>query len=45
MSYDFITKSQELTEEQKRLFFGDNARRFYQFENLVDLPYIKNMSE
>ena len=45
MSYDFITKSQELTEEQKCLFLGDNARRFYQFENLVDLPYIKNMSE
>ena len=45
MSYDFITKSSELTDEQKCLFLGDNARRFYQFENLVDLPYIKNMSE
>lgn len=45
MSYDFITKSDELTEEEKQLFLGENARRFYGFENLVELPYIKNMSE
>lgn len=45
MSYDFITKSTELTDEEKRLFLGENARRFYGFENLVELPYIKNMSE
>ena len=45
MSYDFVVKSQELTVEEKRLFLGENARRFYGFENLVELPYIKNMSE
>lgn len=45
MSYDFILKSKELTEEQKSLFLGENARQFYGFGNLIDLPYIKNMSE
>lgn len=45
MSYDFITKSDELTDEEKQLFLGENARRFYGFETLVELPYIKNMSE
>jgi hypothetical protein len=45
MSYDFITKSTELSEDEKRLFLGDNARRFFGFKDLVELPYIKNMSE
>ena len=45
MSYDFVTKSQELTDEQKRLFLSDNAKQFFGFGELVDLPYIKNMSE
>lgn len=45
MSYDFVTKSDELTEEEKVLFLGENARRFYGFEDLVELSYIKNMSE
>lgn len=45
MSYDFITKSSELTNDEKRLFLGENARRFYGFTNLPVLPYIKNMSE
>ena len=45
MSYDFIVKSLELTEDEKRLFLGENARRFYGFANLPELPYIKNMSE
>ena len=45
MSYDFIVKSSALTDEEKRLFLGENARRFYGFGNLPDLPYIKNMSE
>ena len=45
MSYDFITKSTELREEEKRLFLGENARGFYGFGTLPDLPYIKNMSE
>ena len=45
MSYDFVSKSKELTDEEKRLFLGENARRFYEFGTLPDLPYIKNMSE
>ena len=45
MSYDFIIKSPRLTHEQKALFLGENARKFYGFRHLVDLPYVKNMSE
>ncbi len=45
MSYDFITKSQELTEEQKELFLFKNAQQFFGFGELKELPYIKNMSE
>ena len=45
MSYDFVVKSGELTDEEKRLFLGENARRFYKFGQLVELPYIRNMSE
>ena len=33
------------TDEEKALFIGENACRFYGLDNLVDLPYIKNMSE
>ena len=45
MSYDFVTKSTELTDREKSLFLCENAKRFYGFDELVDLPYIKNMSE
>ena len=45
MSYDFVSKSSELTEEEKALFLGKNAQDFYGFTHLVELPYIKNMSE
>ncbi|WP_456102557.1 amidohydrolase family protein [Phocaeicola plebeius] len=45
MSYDFVSKSNELTEREKALFLGENARSFYGFHNLPELPYIKNMSE
>ena len=45
MSYDFLLKTQELTDDEKQLLLGDNARRFYGFKNLIELPYIKNMSE
>lgn len=45
MSYDFVVKSKELTNEEKKLFLGENAQRFYGFRNLQKLPYIKNMSE
>ncbi len=45
MSYDFVLKSGELTDGFKQKFLGENARDFYGFGNLPDLPYIKNMSE
>ena len=45
MSYDFVVKSSELTDEEKRLFLGENARKFFGFRDLKVLPYIKNMSE
>jgi hypothetical protein len=45
MSYDFVLKTIELPDLEKRLFLGENARRFYGFGELPDLPYIKNMSE
>lgn len=45
MSYDFITKSPEISETQKEAFLGKNAHNFYGFGKLPDLPYIKNMSE
>ncbi len=45
MSYDFVQKTTELTDEEKAMFLGRNAEKFYGFEHLVELPYIKNMSE
>lgn len=45
MSYDFVSKSAELTDEEKAMFLGENALHFYGFKNLPELPYIKNMSE
>ena len=45
MSYDFVIKTKELNEEEKAMFLGENAMKFYGFKNLPDLPYIKNMSE
>lgn len=45
MSYDFILKTNDLTDREKKLFLGENAEKFYGFNNLPDLPYVKNMSE
>lgn len=45
MSYDFILKSSEMGDVDKTAFLGENAKRFYGFDKLVELPYIKNMSE
>lgn len=45
MSYDFVCKSTPLDEREKRLFLGENAKAFYGFGQLPQLPYIKNMSE
>lgn len=45
MSYDFVSKSPELTADEKLRFLGGNAQKFYAFHHLQELPYIKNMSE
>jgi predicted TIM-barrel fold metal-dependent hydrolase len=45
MSYDFILKSNELSQDEKEAFLGLNAKRFYGFGEVPQPPYIKNMSE
>lgn len=45
MSYDFILKNNLLTDDEKAMFLGRNAEQFYGFKQLVELPYIRNMSE
>ena len=45
MSYDFVEKSADLTADEKRMFLGQNAKQFFGFGELPQLPYIKNMSE
>ena len=45
MSYDFVTKSKELTDDEKQMFLCNNAKQFFGFGKLIELPYIKNMSE
>ncbi len=45
MSWDFIGKSTRLTEEEKQAFLDRNARRFYRFGDLPDMPYIHHMAE
>ena len=45
MSRDFIEKSDGLTDEEKRLFLGENARRFYGFGELPIPEKVINMVE
>ena len=45
MSYDFLFRCTLLTPDERAAFLGENAKRFYGFKNLPELPYIKNMSE
>lgn len=45
MSLDFVEKSGVIAEEDKSLFLGENARRFYGFDDLPVPEKIKNMAE
>ena len=45
MSQDFITKSDKMTEADKKLFLGENAKKFYRFDELPEIPYTINMVE
>jgi len=45
MSLDFIEKSNEIAEENKKLILGENARKFYGFNNITTPVKVKNMIE
>ena len=45
MSYDFIEKTDKISEENKKLFLGENARKFYGFGDLPIPVKVKNMVE
>jgi predicted TIM-barrel fold metal-dependent hydrolase len=45
MSFDFIINSPLLTLDEKQKFLSSNAAGVFGFSRLIDLPYIKNMSE
>ena len=45
MSYDFVIKSNVLTDAEKAAFLGENAVKFYGFTELPVLERVKNMSE
>lgn len=45
MSLDFIEKTNEISEEEKRLLLGENAKSFYGFGDLEIPEKIKNMVE
>ena len=45
MSLDFVEKSAEISEENKKLFLGENAVNFYGFKDLPIPEKIKNMVE
>ena len=44
-SYDWILKSTELTDTEKRMIPGNNARKLYGFDKIPTLPYVPSMSE
>jgi Predicted metal-dependent hydrolase of the TIM-barrel fold len=45
MSWDFIRKSGGMTEEEKERFLHGNAKAFYRFGELPELPPIRHMAE
>ena len=45
MSLDFIEKTNEISEENKKLILGENAKRFYGFSDIPDPQKVKNMVE
>ena len=45
MSLDFIEKSDKISDENKKLLLGENARKFYGFADLPAPIKIKNMVE
>ena len=45
MSYDFVLKNDKISDENKNKFLGENAVKFYGFDDLVIPKRIKNMVE
>ncbi len=45
MSLDFIEKTSEISDKNKALFLGENARQFYKFGDLSIPEKVKNMVE
>ena len=45
MSRDFVTKSTLLTEKEQQQFFHGNAKAFYRFGDLPEMPYVHHMAE
>ncbi len=45
MSFDFVEKATEISEENKKLFLGENAVKFYGFGNLSIPEKVKNIVE
>lgn len=45
MSYDFVEKTNKISESDKKKFLFENAERFYGFNNLPTLAKIRNMVE
>ncbi|MBQ6931814.1 MAG: amidohydrolase family protein, partial [Clostridia bacterium] len=45
MSLDFVEKTNEISEKDKLLFLGENARHFYGFANIPVPEKVRNMVE
>ena len=45
MSYDFVVKTDKISDENKKLFLGENARKFYGFGDISVPAKVKNMVE
>lgn len=45
MSFDFIQKTTEITERNKRRFLFENAKGFYDFQEFTAITPVKNMLE
>ena len=43
MSFDFVIKSKEISDEDKAKFLGENAKAFYGFDNPPQINPIPNM--
>lgn len=43
MSFDFVLKSDKLSDQEKNLFLFENAKNFYNFTNLQECECIPNM--